>query len=98
MQFRYSPDFIKRVRSSYIGRADVLEALQDGTMALGKLLEDGAIFQMSPDEMIASFREGRPSVVLSAALQAKERQRLYTDWVRQVLQAAGGFSTKAERP
>ena len=94
MSIQYPDDFIKRVRDEYPGREDVLRALKEGKYGLGKLLQEGSVHQMAPEEVVRCFHEGEEGLILKDAQAVIRRRILHADWMRMMVQKIESLEAK----
>ena len=81
---KYSDDFRALVEAEYGHDAGVMRALGENSYMLGRWLDDSRYFGMSPEQIIAAFKNGTERKVLQAAETSIRRTALYAAWDRQV--------------
>jgi hypothetical protein len=85
MPIDYPASFAKRVRDEYPGRSDVARALREGRYGLGRLLQEGSVHQMPPEEIVRCFHEGEEDQILKDAQAVIRRRILHADWMRMMV-------------
>jgi hypothetical protein len=97
MPIKYSDDFVKRVKDEYPKRGDVIRAVEKGEYGLGKLLQEGSVHQMAPEEIVRCFHEGEEDLILKDAQAVIRRRILHADWMRMMVQKIESMETEPPR-
>ncbi len=99
MSLSYPYDFVKRIEDEYQDDPEVLDLARSGRFALGTSLKEGAINQMSPEEIVEAFESGKHDLVLRGAESAIRRRDLHRDWLRMMVQKVESLQRRdSERP
>jgi len=97
MPINYPEDFVNRVRQEYLGRKDIIQAVGEGRYGLGKLLQEGSVHQMPPEEIVRCFHEGEESLILKDAQAVIRRRILHADWMRMMVQRIESLESEPPR-
>ena len=97
MSIKYPGEFIKRVRDEYPGRKDITQAVEIGGYKLGKLLQEGSVRQMPPEEVVRCFHEGEEDRILRDAQAMMRRRVLHADWMRMVVRRIETLETEPSK-
>lgn len=91
MSMRYPQGFTERVMEEYPEREDVTAALLEGGHGLGKLLREGSVRQMAPEDVVRCFHEGSEADVLRDAHAVIRRRALHAEWMRMMVRRIEGI-------
>jgi len=79
---KYPEKFVQRVKEAYPGFDALHEALDNGSMLVGRYLDDSRTLEMSNVAIVVAVHRGEQEKVKQAAQRGILREALYRWWLR----------------